>query len=169
MLLDQRGCGSSTPRGCLINNTTEALVGRLCPKWGVVKWARGSCQATPQQTRWGSTALSLPRTARGRKRPLSSGCRCVGRLRGGGAHPPGHRQAAHAAAPLAPARASARGGLGNNITLIIIDDALMTQVGDLEVVRTHLAIDKWLVLGGSWGVALGLAYASAYPQRCVRA
>jgi len=60
-------------------------------------------------------------------------------------------------------------GIDNATNVTMIDGALATQVGDLEVVRTHLAIDKWLVLGGSWGVALGLAYASAYPQRCVRA
>mmetsp|Transcript_28088 Transcript_28088/g.72201 ORF Transcript_28088/g.72201 Transcript_28088/m.72201 type:complete len:543 (+) Transcript_28088:24-1652(+) len=63
VLLDQRGCGASTPRGCLIDNTTEALV------------------------------------------------------------------------------------------------------SDLEKLRAHLGIASWLVLGGSWGVALGLAYASAHPTR----
>jgi proline iminopeptidase len=38
-------------------------------------------------------------------------------------------------------------------------------VGDMERVREHLGIDRWLVLGGSWGSTLGLAYAEAHPTR----
>jgi proline iminopeptidase len=38
-------------------------------------------------------------------------------------------------------------------------------IGDLERLREHLAIDRWLVFGGSWGATLGLAYAQAHPER----
>jgi proline iminopeptidase len=38
-------------------------------------------------------------------------------------------------------------------------------VADLEAVRTHLAIERWMVFGGSWGSTLALAYAQAHPQR----
>jgi len=38
-------------------------------------------------------------------------------------------------------------------------------VDDLERLREHLGIDRWLVWGGSWGVILGLAYAQAHPER----
>jgi proline iminopeptidase len=38
-------------------------------------------------------------------------------------------------------------------------------VGDLERVRTHLGIARWLVYGGSWGSTLALAYAQAHPSR----
>ncbi|PJI86692.1 prolyl aminopeptidase [Luteimicrobium subarcticum] len=38
-------------------------------------------------------------------------------------------------------------------------------VEDLEVLRAHLRIDKWLVFGGSWGSTLALAYAETYPER----
>jgi proline iminopeptidase len=38
-------------------------------------------------------------------------------------------------------------------------------VGDLERLRAHLDIDRWLVFGGSWGSTLGLAYAVAHPDR----
>ena len=38
-------------------------------------------------------------------------------------------------------------------------------VGDIESLRNHLGIDRWLVLGGSWGSTLGLAYAEAHPTR----
>jgi proline iminopeptidase len=37
-------------------------------------------------------------------------------------------------------------------------------VADLEQLREHLGIDRWLVLGGSWGSALALAYAEAHPD-----
>jgi proline iminopeptidase len=36
-------------------------------------------------------------------------------------------------------------------------------IRDIEHLRQHLGIDRWLVLGGSWGATLGLAYAEAYP------
>ncbi|MGK0673841.1 MAG: prolyl aminopeptidase [Halothiobacillaceae bacterium] len=38
-------------------------------------------------------------------------------------------------------------------------------VADMERIRAHLGVDKWLVFGGSWGSTLGLAYAETYPER----
>ena len=38
-------------------------------------------------------------------------------------------------------------------------------VGDIEALRRHLGIDRWLLFGGSWGSTLALAYAQAFPQR----
>jgi proline iminopeptidase len=38
-------------------------------------------------------------------------------------------------------------------------------VADLERLRAHLAIDRWLVLGGSWGSTLALAYAESHARR----
>jgi proline iminopeptidase len=38
-------------------------------------------------------------------------------------------------------------------------------IADIERLREHLGIDRWLVWGGSWGVTLGLAYAQAHPER----
>jgi proline iminopeptidase len=38
-------------------------------------------------------------------------------------------------------------------------------VRDIEVIREHFGIKKWLVVGGSWGSTLGLAYAEQYPER----
>ena len=37
-------------------------------------------------------------------------------------------------------------------------------VADIEKLRAELRIARWLVLGGSWGVTLGLAYAQAHPE-----
>jgi proline iminopeptidase len=36
---------------------------------------------------------------------------------------------------------------------------------DIELLRHHLNIDRWLVIGGSWGSTLALAYTEAYPDR----
>ncbi|EJD43496.1 prolyl aminopeptidase serine peptidase [Auricularia subglabra TFB-10046 SS5] len=38
-------------------------------------------------------------------------------------------------------------------------------VEDMERVRKHLGIDKWVVFGGSWGSTLSLAYAQTHPER----
>jgi proline iminopeptidase len=38
-------------------------------------------------------------------------------------------------------------------------------IGDLERLREHLRIERWTVVGGSWGTTLGLAYAQAFPDR----
>ena len=37
-------------------------------------------------------------------------------------------------------------------------------VADIERLRSHLGIERWLVWGGSWGTTLGLAYAEAWPE-----
>lgn len=38
-------------------------------------------------------------------------------------------------------------------------------VEDLERLRAHLGIARWIVFGGSWGSTVALAYARRYPQR----
>lgn len=40
-------------------------------------------------------------------------------------------------------------------------------IADMERLRTHLGIERWLVFGGSWGSTLALAYAETHPQRCL--
>jgi proline iminopeptidase len=37
-------------------------------------------------------------------------------------------------------------------------------VDDIERLRGHLAIPRWLAVGGSWGATLGLCYAGRYPE-----
>jgi proline iminopeptidase len=37
-------------------------------------------------------------------------------------------------------------------------------VADLEKLRTHLGIVRWMVFGGSWGSTLALAYAQTHPE-----
>jgi proline iminopeptidase len=38
-------------------------------------------------------------------------------------------------------------------------------VADIERLRALLGIERWMVLGGSWGSALALLYAQAHPER----
>ena len=38
-------------------------------------------------------------------------------------------------------------------------------VEDIETLRRHLQITKWIVFGPSWGSTLALAYAQAFPER----
>ncbi len=40
-------------------------------------------------------------------------------------------------------------------------------VSDIEALRRHLGIEKWLLFGGSWGSTLALAYAQAAPERVI--
>ncbi len=49
------------------------------------------------------------------------------------------------------------GSLENNTTPDLI--------ADIEVLRRHLGIERWLLFGGSWGSTLALAYAQAHPDR----
>ena len=39
-------------------------------------------------------------------------------------------------------------------------------VADIETIRKHLEIDKWVVFGGSWGSTLSLSYSIIHPDRC---
>lgn len=38
-------------------------------------------------------------------------------------------------------------------------------IADMEAIRENLGFERWLVVGGSWGATLALAYAQAHPQR----
>lgn len=40
-------------------------------------------------------------------------------------------------------------------------------IRDIETLRRHLSVDRWLVFGGSWGSTLALAYGEAHPERCL--
>jgi len=45
------------------------------------------------------------------------------------------------------------------------DNTTWDLVADIEKLRTHLKIERWLVFGGSWGSTLALAYSQTHPQR----
>jgi len=47
----------------------------------------------------------------------------------------------------------------------LVDNTTWHLVEDIERLREHLGIAKWLVFGGSWGSTLAIAYAETHPQR----
>jgi len=62
-------------------------------------------------------------------------------------------------------------GCGRSRPLACEPDADLTTnttdhlVGDIERLRAHLGIDRWVLVGGSWGVTLALVYAERHPER----
>jgi proline iminopeptidase len=38
-------------------------------------------------------------------------------------------------------------------------------IADMETIRQTLGFERWMIVGGSWGATLALAYAEAYPAR----
>jgi len=40
-------------------------------------------------------------------------------------------------------------------------------IGDMEQLRAHLGVDRWVVFGGSWGATLALAYARACRDQVI--
>ena len=53
--------------------------------------------------------------------------------------------------------ASTESGLRANTTVHLLSD--------METLRRMFQIERWMLLGGSWGAALALAYAQAHPER----
>jgi len=49
----------------------------------------------------------------------------------------------------------------------LVENTTPKLVEDIDKLRRHLNIEAWgVVLGGSWGTCLALAYAEAYPKDC---
>jgi proline iminopeptidase len=46
------------------------------------------------------------------------------------------------------------------------DNSTWRLVEDVETLRRHLGIDRWMLFGGSWGATLALAYGIKHPERC---
>ena len=49
----------------------------------------------------------------------------------------------------------------------LTDNTTAHLVADIEAIREHLGIARWVVFGGSWGSTLALAYAQAHPDRAL--
>lgn len=59
-------------------------------------------------------------------------------------------------------------GAGRSLpTASIEDNTTAHLIADIEALRRHLGIGRWLVFGGSWGSTLALAYGEAQPERCL--
>jgi len=60
-----------------------------------------------------------------------------------------------------------RGAGRSQPTADITDNTTGHLIDDIEALRRHLGIERWLVFGGSWGSTLALAYGQAHPGRCL--
>src|SRR5258705_8675840 len=45
------------------------------------------------------------------------------------------------------------------------DNTLPDLIADMEMIREKFGFERWIVVGGSWGATLALAYAQAHPHR----
>ncbi|MEL6756445.1 MAG: prolyl aminopeptidase, partial [Pseudomonadota bacterium] len=45
------------------------------------------------------------------------------------------------------------------------ENTTWTLVSDMEAVREHLGVEKWVLFGGSWGSTLALSYAVTHTER----
>ena len=45
------------------------------------------------------------------------------------------------------------------------DNTLPHLIADMEMIREQFGLQRWMIVGGSWGATLALAYAQAHPQR----
>lgn len=54
-------------------------------------------------------------------------------------------------------RSTPRGSIAHNTTHQLLQD--------MEAIRLHAGVDRWLLFGGSWGSTLALLYAQAHPER----
>jgi len=48
----------------------------------------------------------------------------------------------------------------------VADNTTRHLVADIETLRNHLNIRRWILFGGSWGSTLALAYGIRWPERC---
>ena len=55
-------------------------------------------------------------------------------------------------------RSTPLGEIAHNTTPLLL--------ADIEKLRAHLGIERWIVFGGSWGSTLAIAYGEAHPGRC---
>ena len=45
------------------------------------------------------------------------------------------------------------------------ENTLAHLIADMEMIREKFCFERWIVVGGSWGATLALAYAQAHPHR----
>jgi proline iminopeptidase len=47
----------------------------------------------------------------------------------------------------------------------LVENTTWHLIDDMERLRTHLGVDRWQVMGGSWGATLAVAYAETHTAR----
>lgn len=60
-----------------------------------------------------------------------------------------------------------RGAMRSEPFCCLEDNTSQHLVSDIEALKLHLGISKWLVFGGSWGSSLSLLYAEEHPDSCL--
>ena len=45
------------------------------------------------------------------------------------------------------------------------ENTTWNSVEDMEKLRKHLGVERWVVFGGSWGSTLSLAYSQTHPDK----
>jgi proline iminopeptidase len=46
-------------------------------------------------------------------------------------------------------------------------NTLQHTIADMERLRAHLGVERWIVSGGSWGSTVALAYGQTHPRQCL--
>jgi proline iminopeptidase len=60
-----------------------------------------------------------------------------------------------------------RGSMRSTPLAELKDNTTSHLIRDIEALRRHLDVDRWLIAGGSWGTTLALAYGQTHPDRCL--
>lgn len=60
-----------------------------------------------------------------------------------------------------------RGAMRSKPFACMEENTTWDLIEDIEKLRKHLSIDRWVVFGGSWGSLLAILYGEEYPQSCV--
>ena len=47
----------------------------------------------------------------------------------------------------------------------LTNNTILHLIADMESIRQCLAVEQWLLVGGSWGSTLAIAYAETHPHR----
>ncbi|KAH8765233.1 Alpha/Beta hydrolase protein [Hyaloscypha sp. PMI_1271] len=59
-------------------------------------------------------------------------------------------------------------GSGKSLPSAYLDgNTTWTLVADIEALRKHLKVEKWVVFGGSWDSTLSLAYSQKHTEHCI--
>lgn len=60
-----------------------------------------------------------------------------------------------------------RGAMQSKPFGLLEDNTPQNSVSDMEMLREHLGIEKWVVFGGSWGSTLSMLYGQTHPEKCL--
>lgn len=59
-----------------------------------------------------------------------------------------------------------RGGMRSSPRGELAGNTPQNSVEDIEKLRKHLQVDRWVLFGGSWGSTLAILYGETHPERC---